>query len=212
MRIVSTATTVVLTLTLMTSLSDLRADTVTDVVLGFSLTLPDEFVPRPDLVDATPAIAHAFQFGAPADNEPATLLLIEKLGGVLDRKRLDKQDMPLGFKGEVFVIDWQEIEIDGFEVPDTANGVDTITYNVQIPLKGEAIQVVMYGPASRQVSLKLLLRQVLNELKGEASPDLSPESEPTNNLMTWIWLGVGGLIVAIVAIRVISRRMRNGTA
>ena len=83
-------TIVTLCLGLMVLVSQLRADTVTDPRLAFTLTLPAEFAPRPDLVGATPDIVHAFQFGEATDGEIAVLLLVEKLGGVIGRERLQK--------------------------------------------------------------------------------------------------------------------------
>ena len=150
---------VVLCLALLASVSESRADTITDPKLGFTLKLSSEFIPRPDLVGATPDIVHAFQFGEATEGEIAVLLFIEKLGGVIGRERLNKQDMPLGFNGELFVTTWQGFEVDGFEVPETVSGIDAVTYNVQIPLKGEAIQVKLFGPADREGILKPLLRQ-----------------------------------------------------
>ena len=40
-----------------------HAETVTDSERGFTLNLPTGFVPRVDLIGATPDIVHAFEFG-----------------------------------------------------------------------------------------------------------------------------------------------------
>src|SRR4051794_15535129 len=84
-----------------------RAETVTDSKLGFKLTLPAEFTPRPDLVGATPDIVHAFQFGAAAEGKLAVLLLVEKMGGVIGREHLQPQNMPAGFNGQHFMTTWR---------------------------------------------------------------------------------------------------------
>lgn len=200
---------------LLAAVSQSHADTVSDPKLGFTLTLSSEFIRRPDLVGATPDIVHAFQFGEATEGEIAVLLLIEKLGGVIGRERLKKQDMPPGFKGELFVTTWQGLDLDGFEVPENVNGIDAITYNVQIPLKSEAIQVKLFGPADREQTLKALLRQILDNLNGEsnwllsAAPSTAAESE---NYGTFILcLGIGVVVVGLVILWLVSRRTPKGT-
>lgn len=200
---------------LLASVSQSHADTVSDPKLGFTLKLSSEFTRRPDLVGATPDIVHAFEFGEAAEGEIAVLLLIAKLGGVIGRERLKKQDMPPGFKGELFVTTWQGFEIDGFEVPETANGIDAITYNVQIPLKSEAIQVKLFGPADREETLKPLLRQVLDGLDGKsnwlssAAPSTIGERENYGTVL--LCLGILSIVAGLVFLWFVSRRTPKGT-
>lgn len=192
-----------------------RADTVTDPKLGFTLKLSADFVPRPDLIGATPDIVHAFQYGEATEGEIAVLLLIQKLGGVIGRERLSKQDMPPGLNGDLFVTTWQGFEIDVFEVPESVNGVDAVTYNVQIPLKREAIQVKLFGPVEREETLRTLLSQVLDGLNGEsnwlaaAAPPSVAGSE--NYGMVLLCLGIVGVIAGLVVLWFVSRRSPKGT-
>ena len=195
--------------------SESRADTVTDPTLGFTLKLSSDFMPRPDLVGATPDIVHAFQYGETTDDGIAVLLLIEKLGGVIGGERLKKQDMPPRFTGKLFVTTWQGFEIDGVEVPETANGIDAITYNVQIPLKSEAIQVKLFGPADHEETLKPLLRQILDGLEGKsnwlssAAPSAVAERENYGTVL--LCLGIIGIVAGLVFLWCVSRRTPKGT-
>lgn len=200
---------------LLPSVSQSRADTVTDPKLGFTLKLSSEFIPRPDLVGATPDIVHAFQYGDATEDGIAVLLLIEKLGGVIGRERLKKQDLPPGFKGDLFVATWQGYEIDGFEVPEADNGINAITYNVQIPLKGEAIQIKLFGPADREENLRLLLRQILDSLEGEsnwlssAAPSTVAGRKHYGTVL--LCLGMVGIVAGLVILWFVSRRTPKGT-
>ena len=192
-----------------------RADTVTDPTLGFTLKLSSDFIPRSDLVGATPDIVHAFQYGDATDEGIAVLLLVEKLGGVIGRERLKTQDMPPGFTGKLFVTTWQGFEIDGFEVPETVNGLDVITYHVQIPLRGEAIQVKLFGPVDREETLKPLLREILDGLDGKSNwlsssaPSTVAESENYGTVL--LCLGISGIVAGLVALWFVSRRTPRGT-
>ena len=200
---------------LLPSVSQSRADTVTDPKLGFTLKLSAEFFARPDLIGTTPDIVHAFQYGDATEDGIPVLLLIEKLGGVIGRERLKKQDMPPGFNGELFVTTWQGLEIDGFEIPETVNGINAITYHVQIPLKGEAIQVKLFGPADREENLRRLLRQILDGLDGEsnwhssAAPSTVGDSENYGAVL--LWIGIGGVLAGLVGLWFVSRRSPRGT-
>jgi hypothetical protein len=205
----------VLCLALVASVSQSRADTITDTELGFTLKLSSEFVPRPDLVGVTPDVVHAFQFGEAAEDEIAVLLFIEKLGGVIGRERLRKEDFPPGYTGELFVTRWQGFEVDGFEIPKNVDGIDTVTYNVQIPLKREAIQLKLCGPAAQEKALRTLLRQVLDRLNGESNwlssvaPPTIADSENYGTVL--LVLGIGGAIAGFVVLWLVSKRSPKGT-
>src|SRR5262245_48103041 len=97
----------VLLLTLVISRSPAAAETLSDSALGFTLELPAGFAPRPDLVGAAPRIVHAYELGQSQAGDPAVLLLIEKMGGVIGRERLNAQQMPPGFNGKLFVTTWE---------------------------------------------------------------------------------------------------------
>jgi hypothetical protein len=187
----------------------LRADTITDSNLGFTLNLPPGFVARPDLVGAKPDIVHAFQFGEIKDGDVPVLLLIEKMGGVINRERLTKQNMPSGFNGELFGSTWQGFDVDGIKVAERVNGIDTVTYNVQIPLKREAIQVGLFGRADHQEMLRPLLHQVLDGLNGKSNwlssalPSSVANWQNYGMLLTCIL--IGGVIAGLVVLWFVSR-------
>jgi hypothetical protein len=53
--------------------------------------------------------------------------------------------------------------------PEEVNGVPTVTLNAQVPLKPEAIQVGVVGPAAQEEELRGTLRSVLASLDGETN-------------------------------------------
>lgn len=190
-------------------------DTVADPRLGFTLELPSEFRPRSDLIGASPDVVHAFEFREAAAGEVPVLVFIEKLGGVIGRERLTKQSMPSGFTGELFVTSWQDFEIDGFEVPEKLNGIDVVTFNVQVPLKREAIQIKLFGPLDRREELRALLPQILVGLKGESNWFSSVASTPIAASEDYgkvlLGLGIGGVIVGLVLLWLVSKWAPKGT-
>jgi len=215
MRHLLTATGLGLFLVLASSVSQSSAETVTDAKLGFTLELSPEFTPRPDLVGVTPDIVHAFQFGEGTEDELAVIMMIEKMGGRLGRERLTRQNMPPGFSGDLLVVKWREFDVNGLEVPEIANGIEAVTYNVQIPLKGEAVQVKLFGPADRKEELRSLLSRILNGLKGESNwlSSASPPSiaDSDNYRTVLLCLAIVGVVIGLVALWFVSRCCPKGT-
>jgi hypothetical protein len=189
----------------------LRAgETIVDDARGFTLTLPDGFVPNPDLIGAAPGIVHAFVLGDPRDDELDIILFIEQMRGTIGREPFKPEYLPPDFQGRVFTTRWQEYDVDAFEVPEQLGEVQTITYNVQIPLKGAAIQVKLFGPADRESEIKPLLTETLAGLKGESnwSQSAAPSSLTSSQnygvvLLTFaIVFILGGLVVLWLISRV----------
>jgi len=189
---------------------------IVDDARGFTLTLPDGFVANPDLVGATPDIVHGFVLGDPTDEDLDIIFFIEKMRGTIGRQRPKGEDMPSDSQGRLFTTQWQEFEVDAFEVPEQLGEIQTITYNVQIPLKRAAIQVKLFGPADRESELKSLLAEILAGLKGESNwiqsaapsaPVTSSESYGVILLAFAILFVVGGLVV----LWLISSKAPKGT-
>jgi hypothetical protein len=176
-----------------------RGESVSSPELGFTLNLPDGFVARPDLVGKTPDIVYAFQHGDAAEGELPVLLFVEKLGGVIGRERLDKAHMPPGFNGDLFVTQWQGFDVDGLKVFEDVNGVKAITYNVQIPLKRQAVQIKLFGRADREAELQPLLRQALDGLKGDSNwlASAAPVGLANSESYSAVLLGLMILIIVV---------------
>ncbi|MBI1249056.1 hypothetical protein GC197_14590 [bacterium] len=180
-----------------------QAETVTDEELHFTLDVPEGFTPRPDLVGAMPNIVHAFQLGEAKEGEIPVLLLIEKLGGTIDRKPITREHLPAGFVGEMFDTTWQGFDVQATAVHESVNGLKAITYNVLIPLKRKAIQVRLLIPAEREPEFRPMLRPILDGLHGEsnwvasaATPAVaSSPLYPTLLLIMAIGIVLGGLVI-----------------
>lgn len=177
-RLRSTASRTVLACAAIIALSSshgVAGETIVDNTLGFTLTLPDDFEPNDDLAAVAPNAIHAFVLGDPSDDQVDVMLFIENLRGVIGRERLAEK-LPPGFQGRLFVTHWRGFEVEAFEIPEQVDGVEFVTYNVQIPLKRSAIQVRLFGPTARQPELRRLLSETLTGLEGESNwlPSAAP--------------------------------------
>src|SRR5690606_11539679 len=105
---------------------------------GFRFTPPAGFVPDAQLASAGPDTIHGFVLDEPNNDCLRILLLIEKMRGTIGRERIDKKQLPPGFAGRISLTNWQAFEVECFEVPERLEGINALTYNVQIPLKRAA--------------------------------------------------------------------------
>ena len=154
--------------------SDARAGSgapqrIVDIARGFSFTVPPGFQPSPELTASNPDIAYAFVLGDPTDDELDIILLIQPLHGTIGPGRLSREGIPPGSGIGLSTTRWQGHEVNMFEVPERVGEVKALTYNVQIPLRPAAIQVMLFGPADRVSELRRLLAAILQNLHGESN-------------------------------------------
>jgi hypothetical protein len=107
----------------------------------------------------------------------------------------------------LFTTNWQGFDVDGFEVPERLGEIETITYNVQIPLKKRAaIQLKLFGAVDRKPDLDRLLKELLAGLTGESNwiPSASPASPVTSSdnygkslLAGAVVIVLGGLFISV---------------
>ena len=145
---------------------------ITDKSLGFTIILPTGFKRLQSIPAGNPNIVHAFSLERLDLEAPGIFLFIERMHGILGPEQLDpnvSRQLPPGFQGKVSKSHWQRFELDTFEVPEQFGSTKTLTYNVQIPLKREAIQVKLFGPATHEVELRSLLSEILKGLHGETN-------------------------------------------
>lgn len=176
------------------------ASIITDDDCGFTLTLPDGFVPKPELVVDQPDIVHGFVLVDPTNDEVGIILLIEKLHGTIARERLDPEDMPLELRAGIFTTQWQDFDIDVVTVPEQLGELKIITYNVQIPLRRAAIQIRLVGPADRESELRSLLEKTIAGLEGESNWKPSTTSSASRAVESSRRHGIVPWVVAIVIV------------
>ena len=145
------------------------SEKIVDKSLGFTLALPEGFLPRADLVGSQKGIIHAFSLGDPNDEEVDTFLMIEDLGGTIGPEPLNQNSLPKDFKGQLLTTTWQGFEVDVFRIPEESKGTEIVNYNVQVPLKRRAIQVRLIGLMKYDQELKNLMPRLLESLQGESN-------------------------------------------
>jgi hypothetical protein len=143
-------------------------ETVSHQELGFRLTAPDGFVQAPERVQGK--VVYAFQRAPTGDPKATVVIAVTRLGGTIGRERLDPKEVAARNPRVTLVTEkWKEFEIDVSRVPEEAGGVQLVTFNAQVPLKPEAIQVAVIGEADREAETRGVLRSVLANLDGPSN-------------------------------------------
>jgi hypothetical protein len=191
-------------------------ETVYDAKRGFTLTVPDGFVRNADMVLRNPKISQAFLLPPRDDDSGGIVLLVEPLSGTIEREPVSLDHMPPGFRGRIFQRTWQGFEVDVIEVPETTEGVDVLTYNVQIPLKRAAVQLRLAGPADRRADLDANLTSVLKGFQGESNwlPSGGTADAGGIDAYGYALMAGSGLVIVCgcVLIWYLSRHAARGTA
>jgi hypothetical protein len=161
----------------------LAAEELVDNDLGFSLVIPDRFTASPEALGVDEDIVHAFTSGDPQNGY--IMLFIEKLGGTIGRELVKREDLPEEFSGRVATTRWKEFDVSVVYILETADDVSFVTLNAQIPLRRQAIQVKLFGPAEREAEMTELLDELLANLEGETNwnePELAGKSNGSSRL------------------------------
>ena len=149
---------------------------VRDAARGFSFTVPDGYEAA-----SAPGALYAYARGTVGEGSFA-MLTVSGLGGTLGAdSKLNPAIVEAAAKESaaasgVSVSDfryaktkWGEHELDEVFSRASGNGLEAVSLTVQVPLKREAIQLVMIGSAGDEAQLRGEFRAVLASLEGESS-------------------------------------------
>jgi hypothetical protein len=109
---------------------------------------------------------------------------------------------------------WKEFEIEVFRDPEQVQDLRLLTFNAQVPLKPEAVQITVIGEASREDQLRAVLQSVLSNLDGQTNW-LNTQQRVTRLAegLTRLAITVGVLVaIAVVVWRWVRRRGSRGRA
>jgi hypothetical protein len=149
---------------------------VKDAARGFSFTVPEGYEAA-----SAPGALYAYARGTVGEGTFA-MLTVSGLGGTIDAdSKLNPAIVEAAAKESaaasgVSVSDfryakakWGEHELDEVFSRASGNGLEAVSLTVQVPLKREAVQLVMIGSASDEAQLRAEFQSMLASFKGESS-------------------------------------------
>jgi hypothetical protein len=115
-------------------------------------------------------VVYGFQRPPVGDREVGTVVLVTRLRGTLGRERLNPENVAAGNpQVSVETGKWKSFDVEGFRVPEQAGEVKMVTFNVQVPLAPEAVQLAVFGDSRDEGELRGILRGLLGNLEGETN-------------------------------------------
>ena len=170
--------------------------------LGYRFTVPEGFTAFPearqqDVVDcwSEPAAASGL------------ILCVQRLHGVLPREGLRQQDLPPSAR--LMHFPWKTFSIDGLRTDTTESGGPVVVFAAQVPLRKEAIQLIVTGPGDQAARAEAIMTSTLATLEGETNWLTSEErSGRLGTIVGW----VVGITVAVILVRMWKARQRSQSA
>jgi hypothetical protein len=152
--------------------------------LGYRLTVPEDFVritdfmpfPGKDIVDC---------WGGKASGGANLYLCVERLHAELSPQHLQQADLPPS--QQLTTLKWQDYDVDAIRTDTTLGRGAVVIYAARVPLRREAIRVLVATRQDRADDAHAVLRQVLGSLEGESNwPKPAGHSSPVGKTVPWI--------------------------
>jgi len=175
----------------------------TNAELGYRFALPSGFTAFPegraqkDMVDcwseATPVSAHG-----------AMILCVQRMHGVLPREAMRQEDLPAST--QLVSFKWKEFDLQGLRsLVSQQGGEQAFALVTQVPLRREAVQLFLSGPADQEARGQALLSETLASLEGESNWLTATERAGRLGTAAGWWIGIG---LAVIAVLVWRKRRR----
>jgi hypothetical protein len=131
----------------------------------------------------------------PAQGIPDAVVIIGRMHGVLGRKHFDPSKAPIPGVSDARIRQqkWKTFDIDVIEGHVSQGGIRMSVRAAQIPLKPEAIQLVVLVPVGKEAEADALLTELLAGLDG-----------PSNWLTDYEWSESIGQVVACIVVLTIA--------
>ena len=183
----------------------LLLQTATNSQLGYKFTLPDGFVAFP-AGKTQPDVVDCWTEFMPASSRGALILCVQRMRGTIGRERLARKDLPPQI--ELTTFKWKSFDIDGLRTDTTQAGMPVVIYAAQVPLRPEAIQLIVAGPRDQTQRAEAILTSALASLEGNTNWLNSQErAGRLGTIVGWVL----GIAIAFVIIRIIVSRRRGQT-
>jgi hypothetical protein len=184
----------------------LLVQVVANSELGYRMTLPDEFVRITEFIPF-PGNAIVDCWGGDASGGGSLILCVERMRAVLGRERLKPTELPP--RTQLLTVRWQGFDIDVIRADTVKSGAPFVVYRAQVPLRREAIQVIVAAPLAATAQAQATLSTVLGSLQGESNwPTSEQRGGRLGSIVGWIM----GIAIGVIVVRIAVTRRRARAA
>lgn len=141
---------------------------IQDERLGIKFVLPDGFISASLLEKGN--VEHAYMLPAADGRKLPIIVMFTRLNGVMGREKLDPSKAPRINPGASLQTEkWKAFEVEAFRVPEQIGDQRTLTFNVQVPIAPQAVQIAVTGEESAEPELRSHLQFILANLEGKTN-------------------------------------------
>ena len=174
--------------------------------LGYRLTLPDDFIRITDLIPF-PGRDIVDCWGGEASGGGNLILCVERMHTELSPQHLQQADRPRS--QQLTTVKWKDYDVDATRTDTMLGPVAAVIYTARVPLRREAVQVLITARKDRADQAHQILTQVVGSLEGESNwPKPAGHSGPLGKSVQWII----AIAVVVVLLRVITTRRKPNRA
>ena len=173
----------------------------TNAELGYVMSLPEDFVAIPAEFAGGKDVVGCWAGEGSQSSHGAFVLCVQRMHATLGREHLKPADLPR--QSQLLSVKWKGLDIDAIRTDTGRTGTAITVYTAQVPLRREAIQVIVAGPSARAAEGLTILNPVLGSLKGETNWLSSTDrAGRTGAIFGWvIGIAIGVLIVRMIVSR-----------
>src|SRR6266704_3044059 len=139
---------------------------VRNAELGYSLALPEGFTEFLE-ARAQKDVVDAWSEATPASANGALVLLVARMHGVLPREAMRQEDVPANT--QVVSFKWKGFDVSGLKTLTSQEGKPVFVLLAQVPLRREAVQLSVAGPADQGARGQAIMEAILASLEGETN-------------------------------------------
>jgi hypothetical protein len=177
---------------------------VRNAELGYSLTLPEGFTDFPE-ARSQKDVVDSWSEATPVSANGALVFLVVRMHGILPREAMRQEDVPANT--QVVSFKWKGFDVSGLRTQASQAGKPVFVLVAQVPLRPEAVQLSVAGPADQETRGQAIMEATLASLEGETNWLTSTErAGRLGNIAGW-WIGIAVAVIAILAWR--KRRARS---
>ena len=179
---------------------------VTNGEFGYRLMPPDGFTDYPE-GRAQKDVVDCWVEATPVSQNGSIVLCVQRLHGTLGRKGMRQEDLPSSI--QLVRFQWKGFNIDGVRSDTVQAGIPVIVLVSQVPLRREAVQLIVTGPRDQDARLQAIMPSTLATLEGETNWLSRAERDERLGNIVGLVIGVA---VALIGIRIWRTRRRSKTA
>lgn len=184
------------------------ASRVTNEELSFSVAIPEGFVTDPDGTGHA-SILYSWVEEKPTSASGRIVVSVQRLNGTLGRERMSEDTLhAMGLTPAQFR--WKSFDIDGARQVTDQDGLRIRMIFARVPLRREAIQLLVAAPESQADRAEALMNATLASLEGESN--WLTDEQRAERLGHAAGRMIGWPLLIILAIVFVRRRNRKTRA